>query len=158
MRRLFASALLAIGAAAPLAAQGVLVAPHAVVIDHRTRSASITLYNPTSTPAEVTISTFFAYPVTDSAGNFELTTPTEPSGRSAAGWVDAYPRRTTLGPLERQTVRLLARTPADLTDGEYWSRIMITAKGGKVDVGTSDSLPAGIQVGLDLEVRTIIPL
>ncbi len=158
MRRTLASVLVALGTAAPLVAQGVLVAPHAVVIDHRTRSTSITLYNPSSTPSEITITTFFGFPVTDSAGDFQLATPAEGSPRSAAEWIDAYPRRTMLGPLERQTVRLLARTPANLADGEYWSRIMITAKGGKVDVGSTDSLPAGIQVGLDLEVRTIIPL
>ncbi len=158
MRRLLTSALFALGASAPLVAQGVLVAPHAVVIDHRTRSTSITLYNPSSTPSEIRITTFFGFPVTDSTGDFQLTTPAEGSPRSAAEWIDAYPRRTMLGPLERQTVRLLARPPANLADGEYWSRIMITAKGGKVEVGTTDSLPAGIQVGLDLEVRTIIPL
>ena len=158
MRPLIGSLLLALATVTPGLAQGVLVAPHAVVIDHRTRSTSITLYNPTSTAAEITISTFFGYPVTDSAGDFELTTSGPSSSRSAAEWVDAYPRRTVLGPLERQTVRLLARTPADLPDGEYWSRIMITAKGGKVGIGTADSLPTGIEVGLDLEVRTIIPL
>jgi len=38
-------------------AQGVLVAPHAIVIDHRTRSSSLSLYNPSDVPAEVTLST-----------------------------------------------------------------------------------------------------
>ncbi|MDX2057029.1 MAG: hypothetical protein SFV24_04445 [Gemmatimonadales bacterium] len=147
-----------IGLATSAAAQGVLVAPHAVVIDHRTRSAAITLYNPGSEPAEVTIATFFGYPVTDSTGDFELATPTAPGALpSAAGWVEAYPRRTVIGPLERQTVRLLARTPNGLADGEYWTRIMITATGGRAPV-VVDSAPAGIQVGLNLEVRTIIPL
>ena len=158
MRSYCWSTLFAIGAVAPLAAQGVLVAPHAVVIDHRTRSTSITLYNPSAMPVEITVSTFFGFPITDSAGDFQLTTPVDGSSRSAAEWIDAYPRRTVLGPLERQTVRLLARAPADLADGEYWSRIMITAKGGKVEVSSNDSLPSGIQVGLDLEVCTIIPL
>lgn len=147
-------------AAAPAASgQGVVVAPHVVVIDHRTRSTSITLYNPGSEPAEVTISSFFGYPVTDTAGNFELATPADPGSLpSAADWVQAYPRRMTIGPLERQTVRLLARAPANLPDGEYWSRLMIAAKGGRVPVALADSAPAGIQIGLDLEVRTIIPL
>ncbi|MGE0439578.1 MAG: hypothetical protein AB7L66_08430 [Gemmatimonadales bacterium] len=141
------------------AAQGVLVAPHAVVVDHRTRSASITLYNPGSEPAEISISTFFGYPVTDSAGDFELATPPGTGDRrSAAEWIEAYPRRMVIGPLERQTVRLLGRPPANLADGEYWSRIMITARGGQAPVTLADSAPAGITVGLNLEVRTIIPL
>ena len=43
-RSLLVSLLLATAVAPPaLRAQGVLVAPHAVIIDHRTRSGSITL-------------------------------------------------------------------------------------------------------------------
>ncbi|MCA9738791.1 MAG: hypothetical protein R3E98_08680 [Gemmatimonadota bacterium] len=145
-------------AASGLRAQGVVVAPHVVVIDHRTRSASITLYNPGNEPAEVELSSFFGYPVTDADGDFELATPAEPGALpSAAEWVEAYPRRMVIGPLERQTVRLLARAPGGLADGEYWSRVMITARGGTVPVAMADTIP-GIQVGLDLEVRTIIPL
>jgi hypothetical protein len=62
----------------------------------------------------------------------------------------------TLGPLARQTVRLMARAPQSLADGEYWSRIVISAKGGAVQVASIDS--AGIKIGLALEVRTILPL
>ena len=69
-----------------LRAQGVLVAPHAVIMDHRTRSGSLTLYNPGDEPAEVALSTFFGYPVTDSTGAFELRTidNPEPQHPSAA--------------------------------------------------------------------------
>ena len=143
----------------PAVAQGVLVAPHAVVIDHRTRSGSINLYNPGDTPAEVTLSTFFGYPVTDSAGDFELRTVERPDSAmpSAAGWIEAFPKRMLLGPKERQTVRLLARPPARLTDGEYWARLVVAAKGGTVPVGGVDTA-SGISVGLNLEVRTVLPL
>ena len=140
-------------------AQGVLVAPHAIVIDHRTRSGSLSLYNPGDDPAEVTLSTFFGYPVTDSTGDFELKTVErpDPSAPSAAGWVEAFPKRMLLAPKERQTVRLLARPPARLPDGEYWARLVVAAKGGTVPVtGVGDS--SGITVGLNLEVRTVLPL
>ncbi len=139
-------------------AQGVLVAPHAVIIDHRARSTALTLYNPGAEPAEIAISLFFGYPVTDSTGELELVTPEGRDPQSATGWIEAYPRRMVIGPLERQTVRLLARPPGRLADGEYWSRIMIAAKGGAVPVTLPDSAPPGIAVGLNLEVRTIIPL
>jgi hypothetical protein len=47
MPRLTIGALLvALAAPASALAQGVLVAPHSVVIDHRTRSGSLSLYNP----------------------------------------------------------------------------------------------------------------
>jgi P pilus assembly chaperone PapD len=140
-------------------AQGVLVAPHAVIMDHRTRSGSLTLYNPGDEPAEVTLSAIFGYPVTDSTGNFELKTVDQPDPDypSAAKWVDAFPKRVLLEPKTRQTVRLLARPPANLQDGEYWARLVISAKGGTVPVtGIADS--SGVRVALSLEIRTIIPL
>ena len=144
---------------APLLAQGVLVAPHAIIIDHRTRSGSLSLYNPGTEPAEVSLSTFYGYPVTDSTGEFQLHTvdAPDPSAPSAAGWIEAFPKRMVLGPKERQTVRLLARPPAALGDGEYWARLMVSAKGGTVPVrGVADS--SGVTVGLSLEVRTVLPI
>lgn len=157
-RQLAIAALLLLGAAQQSAAQGIVVAPHAVYLDHRTRSGSITLYNPGADPAEVTISTFYGYPVTDSVGHFMLQVPdsVEPSMPSATAWIDAFPRRMTIPPLSRQTVRLLARPPQGLADGEYWSRVMIAAKGGAISVASADT--NGISIGLNLEVRTIIPL
>jgi P pilus assembly chaperone PapD len=161
MTRLRTFALLAtlLPAPAPLLAQGVLVAPHAVVIDHRTRSGALSLYNPGDAPAEISLSTFFGYPVTDSAGEFDLRTVErpDPTMPSAAGWVEAFPKRMVLQPKERQTVRLLARPPAALTDGEYWARLVVAAKGGTVPVTGVDS-SSGVTVGLNLEVRTVLPL
>lgn len=157
MRRVvWVAAALGLGASS-LQAQGVMVAPHAVYIDHRVRSGSVLLYNPGTEPVEVTISTLFGYPVTDSTGAIVLRTIDAPdsTGPSALGWIQAFPRRLTVAPLERQTVRLLARPPVGLADGEYWVRLMIAAKAGQVPiVGVSDT--TAIQVGLTLEVRTII--
>jgi hypothetical protein len=162
MPRLRLPALLAFilpGATAPVLPQGVLVAPHAVVIDHRTRSGSLSLYNPGDDATEVTLSTFYGYPVTDAKGDFELKTieRPDPAMPSAAGWIEAFPKRMLLGPKERQTVRLLARPPARLADGEYWARVVVAAKGGTVPVSGVDSA-TGITVGLNLEVRTVLPL
>ncbi len=157
MTRVFALvAALGLGAAS-LPAQGVMVAPHAVYIDHRVRSGSVLLYNPGTEPVEVTISTLFGYPTTDSTGAIVLRTVDAPDSTlpSALAWIQAFPRRLTVAPLERQTVRLLARPPAGLADGEYWVRLMIAAKAGQIPiVGVSDT--TAIQVGLTLEVRTVI--
>lgn len=142
-----------------LPAQGVLVAPHYVVLDHRTRSGALTLYNPGNEPVEITIGTLFGYPVTDSAGEFTLYTSDAPDSTqpSATGWIEAFPRRLTLGPKEQQIVRLLGRPPASLRDGEYWTRLVVTATGGHIPVtGIEDTTK--IQVGLNLEVRTILPV
>ncbi len=156
---LVSACLVGILRSTPAHAQGVMVAPHVVYMDHRTRSGSLTLYNPGNDPVEVSIETFFAYPVSDSAGGFELHTVEHPDSTmpSAAGWVQAYPRRMTVPPQQRQTVRLLGRPPANLANGEYWARLIVTAKGGQVPVtGVGDS--TGITVGLTLEVRTILPV
>ena len=154
MRALGVAGMLAL-ASASLAAQGVMVAPHAVFIDHRLRSGSVLLYNPGTAPVEVAISTLFGYPTTDSAGKIALDTLLADSSRSALSWIQAFPRRLTVGPRERQTVRLLARPPAGLSDGEYWLRLVIAAQAGSVPItGVADT--TAIQVGLKLEVRTII--
>ncbi|HKG94822.1 MAG TPA: hypothetical protein VKA84_23105 [Gemmatimonadaceae bacterium] len=159
-RAAFAAALLAAAGAAapaPLRAQGVLVAPQGIVIDHRTRSGSFELYNPGTEAAEVTVATLFGYPVSDSTGRttlamFESPDSTQPS---AAAWVQAYPRRLTLRPSERQTVRLFAKPPANLPDGEYWTRLVVTARGAPLAVsGLGDT--TAMHAGLTLEVRTIV--
>lgn len=143
----------------PLAAQGVLVAPHAVFIDHKTRSGFVQLYNPGTEPTEVSIAALFGYPVTDSVGQLDLRTIDRPDSTmpSAVGWIQAFPRRTVIQPLARQTIRLLVTPPAGIPDGEYWARLAISAKGSAVPVTGADTTP-GITVGLNLEVRTIIPM
>jgi P pilus assembly protein, chaperone PapD len=149
-------ALVALGPAA-LAAQGVLVAPTGIFIDSHTRGGSVELYNPGADPVEVSISTAFGYPVSDSLGRITLYLDSAPDSTrpSAAAWVDAYPRRLIMRPRERRTVRLFVRPPANLPDGEYWSRLIVDAKGGQVAV-QSPASSSGIQVGLALEVRTIV--
>jgi hypothetical protein len=157
---LILTAGLVLGAAAK--ASSVLVAPHHIFIDHRVRSASIQLFNAGDQTEEVSIETLFGYPATDSLGRVYLyTDSTEASAesqhRSAARWIRAFPRRVTVRPGQRQTVRLLAQPPSDLPDGEYWTRVVVHAKGQRVPLaGIPDS--SSIQVGLDLEVRTVIAL
>lgn len=142
-----------------LHAQGVLIAPHAVFIDPRTRSGWIQLHNPGATPAEVSVEALFGYPVTDSAGSLQLYTVDHPDSTapSAAGWLQIFPKRVMVPAQSRQTIRLMVLPPAGTRDGEYWARIAVSAKAGQVPVAGTDST-SGITVGLSLEVRTIIPL
>jgi len=112
---------------------------------------------PGTEPVDVTISTIFGYPVTDSTGAITLRTVDAPDSTlpSSLAWIQAFPRRLTVGPRDRQTVRLLARPPVGLADGEYWLRMVIAAQAGRVPIsGVADT--TAIQVGLTLEVRTII--
>jgi hypothetical protein len=140
------------------AAQGVLVAPHAIFMDHRTRSGAVEVYNPSPDPVEVSISTLFGFPVTDSSGHLTLATFERPDSAapSAARWIEAFPRRVVLAPNQRQTIRLLARPPQGLADGEYWTRLVIQSDGARIAVENPDS--AAITVGVTLTVRTLVSL
>ncbi len=156
------SALLVLAAVAlPAAAraQGVVIAPTAVFIDARTRTAALLLVNPNEQPVEVEVGTLFGYPVTDSTGQLVLRTVEEPDSTlpSAAAWIRPYPRRMTLAPHAQQTVRLLVTPPPTLPDGEYWSRVVVTARGGQIPLSQSTDTTR-VRVGLSVEVRTILPL
>jgi hypothetical protein len=159
LRRTAGLAIL-LGLAAPIAAtaQSMMVAPAAVAVDDRTRTASLTLINDGITPVEVTVSSFYGYPVTDSLGRMFLRTFTEgtDTAPSAAGWVESFPRRLHVPPKSRSTVRLLVTPPDTLADGEYWARIVVAARGGRIAVAGAGT--AGIEASLALEVRTVVGL
>lgn len=145
--------------AAPAMAQGVMIAPHAVFMDHRLRSGAVTVLNPGTQPVEVAVAVFYGYTTVDSLGHLTLVSFDHPDSTqpSAAGWIRAFPRRLTIGPGERQRIRLLATPPPLLPDGEYWARLAFTAKAGAVPVaGIADT--SRIRIGLDLQIRSIIGL
>ena len=139
----------------PILGYAILVSPHAVFMDHRTRSGQVYLANTGTTPEEVEIALTYGYPVTDSAGNISVRLIERPDSTepSAAGWIRAFPRRAVVQPGERQVVRLLAQPPATLPDGEYWSRLIITARGQQMAVASSDTT---VRAGVSLEMRTVI--
>jgi hypothetical protein len=158
-RRLAAAVAWATAALAvwPLVLQAILVSPHAVFMDHRSRTGQVYLVNTGDTPEEVSIELAYGYPATDSSGTIYIRLDDHPDSTepSAAGWIKAYPRRAVLAPGQRQVVRLLATPPAGLSDGEYWSRIIATSRGSKVAMVGADT---GVSAGLALELRTIISL
>lgn len=151
-RALLAAAALTVGASA---ARAVVVAPHALFLDDRTRTAVVQLYNPSDRAEEVAISLAYGYPVTDSSGRpyvrfLEEPGPAEPS---AAGWIRVYPRRVRLPAGGRQTVRLLAEPPEGLPDGEYWARLVVHS--GPAEGITGSGRAEDVAVGLRPEMRTV---
>jgi hypothetical protein len=139
----------------PLVSWAVLVAPHAVFIDARTRTGLVYLINTGTTAEEVTVETKFGYPDTDSAGGIFVRMVDEPTpdAPSAAAWIRPFPRRVVVRPGERQVVRLLAQPPAGLPEGEYWTRLVVTSRGAQVAVQGGDSV---VRAGISLVVSTII--
>ena len=160
-RRISAGVALMLMAFAPALAvgQSLMVASPAIAIDDRSRTGVLTLINDGIAPVEVSVSTFCGYPVTDSLGRmylrtFETVADTMPC---AAKWIQSFPRRLRIDAKSRATVRLLVTPPADLPPGEYWSRIMTSAKGGELAVsGVPDG--GAIQATLALEIRSVIGL
>ena len=159
MKRVPVALLLNLLGSSPLLAQGVLVAPTSIFIDGRSRAATVLLVNPNDEPAEVELSVTYGYTVTDSAGSFSLWTSDAPDSTapSAASWIRVFPRRVAIEPRAQQLVRLLVSPPGGLPDGEYWARLVVLARGGKVAVeAATDS--GSVTVGLAVEVRTVLPV
>jgi hypothetical protein len=151
------SALAAVAALmlAPLVADAVLVAPHALFIDDRDRSGEVFLVNSSDTPEEISLEFQFGYPTTDSSGEVGLTLipDPDPAQPSAAGWLRAFPRRVRLEPGQRQRVRVLASPPAGLPVGEYWSRLIVTSRAARPPLAAGGD--SAVQAGITFELRTI---
>jgi hypothetical protein len=139
-------------------ALAMVVAPHAVFIDHRTRSGVMYLQNAGDVPEEFAIRLEFGYPVSDSLGGVyvQLMDEPPPGAGSAASWVRALPARAIVPPGTRQAVRLLAQPPRDLPDGEYWSRIIVESRASQPPVAVAGH--DKVQVGLTMQMRTITSL
>ena len=150
--------LLAALAVRALPAQAILVAPQGVVLDARARAGSVELYNPGDRASEVTLSTVYGHPVSTPEGEITLRIVESPdsAANSAAGFIDAFPRRLVLQPGQRQTVRLLARPPLGLAEGEYWARLVVAARDAGERTAADSTAGDGVRIGLSLEVRTII--
>jgi hypothetical protein len=153
LRSLLLTSLVALAAPAPL--KSVSVAPMAVYIDHRGRSGEITLFNPGSRVEEIRVDFAFGYPQTDASGKVVVPlSEVAPEGEpSAVPWLSAFPQRLRLQPGQRQTVRILARPPAGLPEGEYWARARIHAEGGQPPL---ESRIDGVGVQIDLNTMVVI--
>ncbi|HEX6749424.1 MAG TPA: hypothetical protein VF092_19165 [Longimicrobium sp.] len=150
-RTLVAALALLAGVAAR--AHAVSVSPTALYIDSRTRTGVLTLFNPGALPEEITIDFAYGFPQADSAGNVSVPTTREPGPGepSAMAWMRAFPRRLLLQPGQRQIVRVLVEPPADLADGEYWARILISSRGGQPPIEQTQG-----DVRLQLNVQTTL--
>ncbi|MBR9989091.1 MAG: hypothetical protein KFH98_05000 [Gemmatimonadetes bacterium] len=136
------------------ALRAVSVSPMSVFMSHTSRTATITLYNPNPLPEEIEISFAFGYPQSDSAGGVSVPlSDIAPAGEpSAVPWLRAFPRRLVLEPGQQQVVRILAQPPAGLEDGEYWSRVLVIATGGRPPV--EQQVQPDVRVAITM--RTII--
>lgn len=130
--------------------------PRRIVIDQRQRIATVGLYNKIAAPGEYEIS-IRDMVMTSEGGLFPV--GNLPEGVSAerlqpAGEMLRWsPRRVRLLGNEAQTVRVMARPPADLPDGEYRSHFMVVSTPPGVDDGFSIENATGNADGTGIGVR-----
>lgn len=126
-----------------------LVAPTRLVLDGR-KGTEIVLNNVGDEPATYRISVEFRR-MTPEGNLVEETEPT-PQEKAAADMIVYAPRRVTLAPHEPQSIRIAARPPQGLPDGEYRVHLLFRA----VPAATPVAAPTGDQVkGLHLQLIPI---
>lgn len=148
----------ALGRLAGAQVAGVGVDPHMVVLTASRPAGEITVLNPHASRAEFSVDLRFGYATTDSAGQLRVELNDEPDNASAAGWIVPYPSRFTLRPGATRTVRLLARPPAALADGEYWARITVHARDDAPPPNVDASDTASTRIRIAMETATVLPV
>lgn len=131
--------------------------PKRVVIDDRTRIASVGLYNRAAAPGEYEIT------VNDMAMQrdgrlVELASLQDAAARdavhAASGFLRWSPRHVTLPASEAQMVRIMARVPPDLPPGEYRSHFTVVSVPPETG-GTSIDEAAGAEKSDGIGVRIV---
>ena len=105
-------------------ARGILVAPQRIILENRHRTASITMVNPGDQPLQFRIE--LIHMDMDSQGRLKKVDAPTPAQEELKKMLRYSPRRTVLGPGKSQTIRLMARRPAGIPDGEYRMHLSIS--------------------------------
>src|SRR5690349_23507540 len=121
-----------------------LVAPTRIVLDGR-RAGEIILNNIGDEPATYRISVEFRRMTSDG----DLTEVSEPNAqeKAAEDMIVYAPRRVTLAPHEPQSIRIAARAPHGLPDGEYRVHLLFRAVPPPTPIVAQASEPANGEIG-----------
>lgn len=114
--------------------------PKRVVIDGRTRIVSVGLYNKSLATGDYEIAVTDMVMMPDGRLlNMDKVTDTEQKSKvkTASQMLRWSPRRVALQANEAQTVRIMARRPADLPDGEYRSHFVVISVPSEGEAGLS---------------------
>jgi P pilus assembly chaperone PapD len=151
-----AAPLLAFPTAADAGVGDLLVAPTRVVLDGR-RGAEIILNNIGDEPATYRISVEFRR-MTENGDLVDVTTPTE-TDKKTEDMVVYAPRKVTLAPHQPQAIRIAARPPQGLPDGEYRVHMLFRAIPPATPVvQPSAEQPKGVQFKLTPVYGVTIPV
>lgn len=136
----------------------VAISPTMVMIDENQRFASYLVLNGSDQPQEISVEFVFGYP--DVVSNTMRTVYDRPEKEklySIADNVQAFPRKFTLAPQQRQVVRITVRPNRELDDGVYWSRIKTTSNPQSPAIGSKldEEVSANINIQFE-QVTTLI--
>lgn len=107
----------------------VVVAPTILFMGDQDRFGTFIVMNRSNVPQEISISFRFGFPDSDPAGNIFMQYNDSAMARahSCQPWLKGFPQKFIINPGQQQVVRLLASPPSDLTDGEYWTRLVTSS-------------------------------
>jgi P pilus assembly chaperone PapD len=153
---LVAAPLLGLPTAAEAGVGDLLVAPTRIVLDGR-KGAEIILNNIGDEPATYRVSVEFRR-MTEGGDLVDVTTPTDVDKKTEDMIVYA-PRKVTLAPHEPQAIRIAARPPQGLPDGEYRVHMLFRAIPPATPVvQATGEQPKGVQFKLTPIYGVTIPV
>jgi P pilus assembly chaperone PapD len=153
---LCAAPLVAFSTAARAGVGDLLVAPTRIVLDGR-KGAEIVLNNIGDEPATYRVSVEFRR-MTERGDLADVTTPTE-ADQKAQDMIVYAPRKVTLAPHEPQAIRVTARPPQGLPDGEYRVHLLFRAIPPATPVAEAPGeQPKGVQFKLTPVYGVTIPV
>jgi len=133
-----------------------LVAPTRLVLDGR-KGAEVILNNIGDAPATYRVSVEFRR-MTEKGELVEVTVPTA-TDKAAGDMIVYAPRKVTLAPHEPQAIRITARPPQGLPDGEYRVHMLFRAIPPATPVvQPTDAAPKGVQFQLTPIYGVTIPV
>ena len=153
---LFAAPLIILPSPANAGVGDLLVAPTRLVLDGR-RGAEIILNNIGDEPATYRVSVEFRR-MTENGDLVDVTTPTD-ADKKAEDMIVYAPRKVMLAPHEPQAIRIAARAPQGLPDGEYRVHMLFRAIPPAIPVvQPAGEQPKGVQFKLTPVYGVTIPV
>jgi hypothetical protein len=132
------------------------ISPHYIFVSSTSnRLISLSVTNTGTDEREVWVDSRYGYETSDDSGKIYIKSDTTSTDvMSSATWISCYPKRFILKSGEGQTIRFMVNPPADLSVGEYWSRIYVSSKTRQVPkpAGTSTNIKPGIALLIEQSI------
>ena len=128
------------------------------MVDQKNQFGTFLVSNQTTETQEISIFFKFGYPASDDQGNVTMLYSDSSNINmdfDLTDMVNAFPKKFSLKPGEKQTVRMTVKPKKNMKEGTYWTRIITSSQSKQVITDTSTSLSASINFVLN-QVTTVI--